>query len=271
MKVITLLILLIGLGITSFPQTKITWDDLKFKSTKKVWNEEFQAVYEKPRFAKKAKKLDSTKIIITGHFVPVDILSKYYILSASEFHSFCGNINQYDELIAVKIELDSNIRTNDVITLTGTLALNTDDILQLNYILEDAKIVEKEPIKITWEDLKLDSTSEVWNEEFQSKTPICHINNETKKLNGKKVQISGHFVPIDIEAQYFALTFEEVNSHSFFHGNIYPSHIIDLIISPQIIPNMNEKVTIIGTLVLNEDDFLKLNFILENAKIIADK
>jgi hypothetical protein len=265
MKALTLLILLIGFGTTGFSQTEVTWKDLKFKSTKKVWNEEFQAYYEIPRFAKKAKKLDSTKIIITGHFVPVDILSKYYILSASEFHSFCGNINQYDELIAVKIELDSNIRTNDVITLTGTLALNTDDILQLNYILEDAKIVVQEPIKITWEDLKFESTEEVWNEEFQSIYLVPNFTDKAKELENLEIKITGYVLPIDVESGYYILS--NGNTHNSCFPVANADEAIDLTFKPESPLKDNQEYTFIGVLKLNREDLLQLNYILLDIKI----
>ncbi|MFT7156854.1 MAG: hypothetical protein ACI8Q1_001869, partial [Parvicella sp.] len=255
------------INLIGFSQTEITWDDLKFDSSSLVWSDKKEAIYLEPYFKNKIEILEDSTIEITGFVSSFDYNRKALILTSALNKSLsnCFSGNEQDEFVEIQLSSKNRTKINDKITVSGSLTLNKDDNSHLKYILEDAKIVVQEPIKITWEELKFDSISEIWNDEVQSKTPICHINNETKKLNGKKVQISGHFVPIDIEAQYFALTFEEVNSHSFFHGNIYPSHIIDLIISPQIIPNMNEKVTIIGTLVLNEDDFLKLNFILENA------
>lgn len=125
-------------------QTVITWELLKDVEFVEVWSEEFNAVYMVPKFGSKVKSLDGKKIQIRGYVIPVDVLADYYVLSANPYSScfFCGQAGPESVMEIQLSKQYDGLRMDKIITVQGKLRLNADDILQLNYILEDAVVIE---------------------------------------------------------------------------------------------------------------------------------
>ena len=132
---ITILLISVFFSFQLFAQNIINWELLKNVEFDEIWSEEFQAYYMVPKFSSSVKAFDNKEVQIRGFIIPVDIVQDYYVLSANPYSScfFCGQAGpkQYEGL-----------RMDQVITFKGKLKLNVDDIYQLNYILEDAEIVE---------------------------------------------------------------------------------------------------------------------------------
>ena len=127
-----------------FSQNIITWELLKNVEFDEIWSEEFQAYYMVPKFSESVKQMDGKKVQIRGFIIPVDIVQDYYVLSANPYSScfFCGQAGPESVMEIQMIKKYEGLRMDQVITYKGTLKLNVDDIYQLNYILEDAEIVE---------------------------------------------------------------------------------------------------------------------------------
>ena len=141
--------LLIGiLFATSFSflnaQNIITWELLKNVEFDEIWSEEFQAFYMVPKFSAQVLALDNKEVQIRGFIIPVDIVQDYYVLSANPYSScfFCGQAGPESVMEIQLVKKYEGLRMDQVITFKGKLRLNVDDIYQLNYILEDAEIVE---------------------------------------------------------------------------------------------------------------------------------
>jgi hypothetical protein len=66
------------------------------------------------------------------------------VLSAFPYSScfFCGQAGPESVIEIQFAKQYTGLRMDKIITVRGTLRLNADDILQLNYILEDVEIVE---------------------------------------------------------------------------------------------------------------------------------
>ena len=127
-----------------FSQNIITWELLKNVEFDEIWSEEFQAYYMVPKFSESVKEMDGKEVQIRGFIIPVDIVQDYYVLSANPFSScfFCGQAGPESVMEIQMIKKYEGLRMDQVITYKGTLKLNVDDIYQLNYILEDAEIIE---------------------------------------------------------------------------------------------------------------------------------
>ena len=127
-----------------FSQNIITWELLKNVEFDEIWSEEFQAYYMVPKFSESVKEMDGKEVQIRGFIIPVDIVQDYYVLSANQYSScfFCGQAGPESVMEIQMIKKYEGLRMDQVITYKGTLKLNVDDIYQLNYILEDAEIVE---------------------------------------------------------------------------------------------------------------------------------
>ncbi len=143
-RVVLLLSIFIVLAKFSSAQTIITWDLLKNVDFSEVWSEEFQAYYMVPKFGKSIEALDGKIIQIRGFVIPVDIVQDYYVLSANSYSScfFCGQAGPESVMEIQLIKQYDGLRMDQVITFKGKLRLNVDDIYQLNYILEDAEVLE---------------------------------------------------------------------------------------------------------------------------------
>ena len=143
-KYILLSLLLLSFSFTLSSQTIITWEVLKNVEFNEVWSEEFQAYYMVPKFGKTITALDGKEIQIRGFIIPVDIVQDYYVLSANPYSScfFCGQAGPESVMEIQMIKQYDGLRMDQVITFKGKLRLNVDDIYQLNYILEDAQVIE---------------------------------------------------------------------------------------------------------------------------------
>ena len=127
-----------------FSQNIITWELLKDVEFDEIWSEEFQAYYMVPKFSNSVKEMDGKEVQIRGFIIPVDIVKDYYVLSANPYSScfFCGQAGPESVIEIQMIKKYEGLRMDQVITFQGTLRLNIDDIYQLNYILEEAQIIE---------------------------------------------------------------------------------------------------------------------------------
>jgi len=143
-KYILLSLVFISFSFTLSSQTVISWEVLKNVEFDEVWSEEFQAYYMVPKFGKSITALDGKEIQIRGFIIPVDIVQDYYVLSANPYSScfFCGQAGPESVMEIQMVKQYDGLRMDQVITFKGKLRLNVDDIYQLNYILEDAQVIE---------------------------------------------------------------------------------------------------------------------------------
>ncbi|WP_062058910.1 hypothetical protein [Aquimarina longa] len=138
-KIIITLILLSS--YTCFSQKNITWEDLtQVKFTEKF----FPAYGEKflyPEFLPSVKFLEGKRVTITGYFLNIDPRGKLLILSKGPMSScfFCG-MGGAETAIELQFTSKKTFKTDAIITVTGTLKLNADDIEHFNYILTECEV-----------------------------------------------------------------------------------------------------------------------------------
>lgn len=140
------LVLLLVSVIASFAYAynpiKISWENLRDVTFKKKWNAGEGMFVLEPQFGAKVTALKGKEISITGYMIPVDVDANYYVLSANPFAScfFCGQAGP-ESVVSVKFKkLTKRLNTDDRLTIKGIFNLNTDDINELNYIIEKAEI-----------------------------------------------------------------------------------------------------------------------------------
>ena len=143
-KKIFLLFLCGFFSLHFYSQNIITWELLKNVEFDEIWSEEFQAYYMVPKFSSSVKAMNNKEVQIRGFIIPVDIVQDYYVLSANPYSScfFCGQAGPESVMEVQMVKKYEGLRMDQIITFKGKLKLNVDDIYQLNYILEDAEIVE---------------------------------------------------------------------------------------------------------------------------------
>lgn len=143
-KSLLVLLMLVGFTQVAISQTNITWETLKDVKFADKWSEEFQAYYQVPKFGPVLKALEGKEVIIKGYIIPIDVIEDYYVLSANPYSScfFCGQAGPESVMEVQLKKSNKDLKMDQVLTFKGTLKLNADDIYQLNYILENAEIVE---------------------------------------------------------------------------------------------------------------------------------
>ncbi len=124
----------------SFSQQNITWKDLsKIKFTDKYLLE-YDDYFMYPTFSPSVKALEGKQIKIKGYFLDIIAKENTYMLSKGPMAScyFCG---QGGPESAIELEFinKENFKTDDIVSITGILELNKDDIEHFNYILKECK------------------------------------------------------------------------------------------------------------------------------------
>ena len=123
-----------------FSQQNVTWQDLsKINFTDKYFSE-YDDYFMQPTFSDSVKALEGKQITIKGYFLDVVSKENIYMLSKGPMAScyFCG---QGGPESAIELELinKQNFKTDDIVSITGILELNKDDIEHFNYILKECK------------------------------------------------------------------------------------------------------------------------------------
>ena len=124
--------------------TKLTWETLRDVTFKKKWYAEESIYMLHPTFGASVQKLKDQPVSITGYILPVDLDANLYVLSAFPFSAcfFCGGAGP-ETVMTLNFKKNSRkFKTDERLTLVGTLKLNADDIYQMNYILDKAEIAE---------------------------------------------------------------------------------------------------------------------------------
>ena len=121
--------------------SEMTWATLADVDFKDVYVEELDAYYWKPTFGESVKALEEKEVYISGYIIPVDYDEDFYVLSRYPFANcfFCGGAGP-ESVVDLRFPGKTRTyKTDERLTFKGKLALNADDIYQMNYILEDAE------------------------------------------------------------------------------------------------------------------------------------
>lgn len=137
-KIIFTLIILSSFGGLS--QVLITWDDLARVEFEDKYFEDYDDYFSYPTFSSSVKALAGQEVKITGYFLDLDPNGEIFILSKGPMAAcfFCG-IGGPETAIEIQFASKPPFEEDDIITVTGQLKLNRDDINHFNYILTDCK------------------------------------------------------------------------------------------------------------------------------------
>lgn len=121
---------------------KINWKTLKDVKFTEKFNKEYDATFLYPTFGANVKRLQGKILELRGYAIPLD--QNFYVLSAAPMAScfFCGAAGP-ESIVQLNFIKKSRLKTDQIITVQGTLRLNPDNIDDLNYIFDQAIIVQK--------------------------------------------------------------------------------------------------------------------------------
>jgi len=137
-NIITLLFLLTCL--TSLAQKEINWVDLSKVEFEKKYIPKYGRYFLYPHFSDSVKALEGKKVTITGYLLDLDPRGKIFVLSQGPMAScfFCG-VGGPETAVELYFTSEHSFKMDDIVTVTGTLQLNADDIEHFYYILNDVK------------------------------------------------------------------------------------------------------------------------------------
>lgn len=121
------------------------WNTLEDVSYVTRYVEEYDEHVNFPIFSETLLKLNGTALEVSGYILPVITEEGAYVLSRYPYAEcfFCGGAGP-ESVIEVFFDGDpGRLRTDQFITIKGTLKLNSSDIYHLNYILEHTVIIKR--------------------------------------------------------------------------------------------------------------------------------
>ncbi|MBX2926703.1 MAG: hypothetical protein KF852_02605 [Saprospiraceae bacterium] len=124
----------------------LNWPDLAIPDYREEYNEEIQQEVSIPLFRDAVKKLDGQLVRIMGFFIPLDENPEEVFYVLSQFPNsqcfFCGAAGPDSVMDLLPASKLTNIKMDDHVTFQGRLRLNDEDVMFLNYILEEAELVK---------------------------------------------------------------------------------------------------------------------------------
>lgn len=120
---------------------KLTWEMLAKVKLVEKWSPELEEKINVPQFDITLQNLNRKEVIISGFVIPTTVDGTGFVLSKTPYAScyFCGN-GGIETVMTIKYKgKQPAFKMDDFITLKGTLTLNSTNIEELIYILNDAK------------------------------------------------------------------------------------------------------------------------------------
>lgn len=124
----------------------LNWPDLAIPDYRVEYNEEIGQEVNIPIFRNEVKKLSGKPVLIKGFFFPFEDNpdEPYYVLSQFPFSQcfFCGAAGPESVMDLLMKTKPGKIKMDDYVTFKGRFRLNDEDVMYLNYILDDAELVK---------------------------------------------------------------------------------------------------------------------------------
>lgn len=134
--------------LTTFGFQLDGWNKLEDVTFKTRYSDELETYVDIPAFGSDLRALDGKKIKLKGHFLPYELKDpKGIILSKFPYAAcfFCGGAGLESIAEIYFTHPPRKFKPDEIITVEGTLKLNTDDFEHLVFIVKDAN-------RIVWED-----------------------------------------------------------------------------------------------------------------------
>ena len=156
MKQLVLLSILILTPLSGFAQVKLDWKDLDDVEMEEDFDSTYQVAILYPTFGEHIKQFDGKEVSLKGYLIPIDIEEGKYALSqntyGASYWNSCGA--NFDPTWYTDVQLNIvtkkrylGFKLNQPITFIGRLKLNSTEVTDLIYILEDAELLD-ESIKV---------------------------------------------------------------------------------------------------------------------------
>lgn len=129
---------------TSANPLAITWDTLKDVKYRRKFYVEIGEYFLYPTFSKSLKELNGKTISISGYVIPMDTEGDYYVVSKFPMAQcfFCGAAGPETIIMLNFKKKPRRMKTDEKRCFTGRLRLNSENVEELNFILDGAEFCE---------------------------------------------------------------------------------------------------------------------------------
>ncbi|MEL6916920.1 MAG: hypothetical protein AAFO99_04230 [Bacteroidota bacterium] len=126
----------VGTVVTA--QEQLTWEDFADVNFEPVYNEKYDVHFLMPKFGEKIKSYTGKKISIKGYFLDISGSGEVFLISQNPMAScfFCGAAGP-ETIVEARFKEKPSFKTDQIVTATGILELNANDVNHCNYILKE--------------------------------------------------------------------------------------------------------------------------------------
>lgn len=136
--------------LSSFVSTdpvSLNWVQLSDMTMEYKYNDEFGFDIPYPVFGDEIKSLDGKEVSLEGFVLLIETEDEEIVILSKYPYSqcfFCGGAGPESvvDVLLKDEEKEHNLKMDQRVTFKGTLKLNTDDLDHLNYIFENAELIE---------------------------------------------------------------------------------------------------------------------------------
>ena len=129
--------------LTFEDQAGNNWEMFSGITRERRYIEEANAYYRFPIFSQELKAKAGKEITISGYYLPYSKVDSVIIISRFPIAScfFCGKAG-LESVAMVELEkaAKSSYRTDQILTVTGKLTLNSSDIKKLAFVIANASV-----------------------------------------------------------------------------------------------------------------------------------
>ena len=124
--------------------TEIDWEMLAGVTFRRKFNKDYQMDFLYPVFGFNVKRLNNKELVIAGFMIPLDIKEGLYAISRNPYAAcfFCGQSGP-ESVVSLKFKTKPRrFKTDEYLTVKGTMELNDADVNDFIYIFRGAEEVK---------------------------------------------------------------------------------------------------------------------------------
>lgn len=127
------------MGVYGLSQELLTWEDFADVSFEPEYNETYEVHFLMPKFGEKIQSFKGKEVSIKGYFLDISGNGDVFLVSQNPMAScfFCGAAGP-ETIVEVDFKKIPPFETDQIVTVTGVLELNRDNVDHCNYILKEA-------------------------------------------------------------------------------------------------------------------------------------
>ena len=138
-KPFAILMFVFVVSFSATAQEQLTWEDFADITFEPEYNEKYDVHFLMPKFGEKIKSYKGKKVSITGYFLDLSGSGDIFLVSQNPMAScfFCGAAGP-ETVVEVHFKAKPSFKTDQIVSVSGTLDLNRNDVSHCNYIFYEA-------------------------------------------------------------------------------------------------------------------------------------